>query len=119
MRILCPHVYVCPAPLSQHERVHIAIKDGNKDMSSVVKGLVRPPSAEAFSLKSFSRRTLKVPKPFHQHHHHHRRPAKADYLTYFFYSDITTPSGKARISPMFLGMQSTRITLPCATRDRI
>lgn len=36
-----------------------AVKEGHKDMSSVVKGMVRPPSAEAFSLKPFSRRTLK------------------------------------------------------------
>ena len=36
-----------------------AVKDGRQDVGTALQSMVRPPSAEAFSLKPFSRRTLK------------------------------------------------------------
>ncbi len=36
-----------------------AVKEGQQDMGAAVQTMLRPPSAEAFSLKPFSRRTLK------------------------------------------------------------
>ncbi|GAB5034779.1 chloroplast inner membrane import protein tic22 [Nannochloropsis oceanica] len=36
-----------------------AVKDGRQDMGTVLQSMVHPPSAEAFSLKPFSRRSLK------------------------------------------------------------
>lgn len=37
-----------------------AVSEGKQELPAAVRALIRPPAAEAFSLKPFSRRTLKV-----------------------------------------------------------
>lgn len=51
-------------PITTTDRLHLyettGVHEGKQDLPAAVRDLIRPAEAEAFSLKPFSRRSLKV-----------------------------------------------------------